>query len=115
MQYIYSLISAALTLDGRDIHPETGVISEILLITVDLLLNPLNCGFVGWLKVSVFQQETFSNRLTIDVIGVGVVKATRPVAVSCAPSGISVVLLTLMASSDISGKVSAVYRYLLSR
>lgn len=53
-------------------------------------------------------QQYFENKLTGNVIGVGVVQATRPVAVAGAPGGISVVFLTLMASSDISCEVRAV-------
>lgn len=80
-------------LNGRDINPETGIVSLVRLVRVDLGLDPLN-GFL----------------VECNILRVRVRQPSVAIAVAREPRVVAVVLLALGPGRDVGGRVLARYR-----
>lgn len=77
-----------LHLDGLHLHPEAGVIALVLLVALDLLLDPLDGALVACcVLVEPHSPGPGSDggALTSDIGGVGVLQAGRAVTVAATP------------------------------
>lgn len=103
--------------DGNDVHPEANVVRLVSRITVDLLLDPVDCCLVVWSNVVRLLQASHKKacrwylqaraKLTVDVFSIRVRQAGGPIAMSSKPLGVTVVVDAVSASLNVGVQVHA--------
>lgn len=97
-----------LYLDSHDLHEESSIVGQELLITLKLLLDPFNGAHVCYIhKVSQEARGLFQIKPTLDVISARVVETSFSIAVATEPLFIAVLLLAVMTSLDVFCEVVA--------
>lgn len=99
-----------LHLDGLHLHPEAGVVALVLLVALDLLLDPLDGALVACcVLVEPHSPGPGSDggTLTSDIGGVGVLQAGRAVTVAATPSAEAKEGLAVVARLDVLLQVLA--------